>query len=92
MTMVKLWISDAVRRNSDANEIMKEFAAKNGITGKDYYHLGLLTEEVLGMANQILHVYDGELWVESTSTGYEIMKNLPKRTGSQAKTVITWVS
>ena len=73
MTTAKLWISDAVRRNSDANEIMKEFAAKNGIAGKDYYHLGLLTEEVLGMANQILHVYDGELWVESTSTGYEII-------------------
>ena len=35
MTMVKLWISDAVRRNSDAYEIMKEFAEKNGITGKD---------------------------------------------------------
>ena len=73
MTMVKLWISDAVRRNSDAYEIMKEFAEKNGISGKDRYHLGLLTEEVLGMANQILHVYDGELWVESTSTGYEII-------------------
>ena len=73
MTTAKLWISDAVRRNSDANEIMKEFAAKNGITGKDYYHLGLLTEEVLGMANQILHVYDGELWVEGTAAGYEII-------------------
>ena len=73
MTTAKLWISDAVRRNSDANEIMKEFAEKNGITGKDYYHLGLLTEEALGMANQILHVYDGELWVERTSAGYEII-------------------
>ena len=32
-----LWISDAVRRNSDACEIMKEFAEKNGITGRDCY-------------------------------------------------------
>ena len=31
MTTAKLWISDAVRMNSDANEIMREFAAKNGI-------------------------------------------------------------
>ena len=73
MTTAKLWISNAVRRTSDANEIMKEFAEKNGITGKDCYHLGLLTEEALGMANQILHVYDGELWVESTASGYEII-------------------
>ena len=73
MTTPKLWISDAVRRSGDANEIMKEFAEKNGITGKDRYHLGLLTEEALGMADQILHVYDGELWVESTVTGYEII-------------------
>ena len=73
MITAKLWISDAVRRSGDANEIMREFAEKNGITGKDYYHLGLLTEEVLGMANQILHVYDGELWVEGTAAGYEII-------------------
>lgn len=73
MTTAKLWISDAVRRNSDANDIMKEFAEKNGISGRDFYHLGLLTEEALGMANQILHVYDGELWVESTAAGYEIV-------------------
>ena len=37
MTAAKLWISDAVRRNSDANEIMKEFAEKNGITILRYY-------------------------------------------------------
>ena len=73
MTTVKLWISDAVRRNNDAYEIMKEFAEKNGITGKNYYHLGLLAEETLGMANQILHVYDGELRVERTAAGYEII-------------------
>ena len=87
MTMVKLWISDAVRRNSDAYEIMKEFAEKNGISGKDRYHLGLLTEEVLGMANQILHVYDGELWVESTSTGYEIILGAAVHENDGEKTV-----
>ena len=66
--------------------IMKEFAAKNGITGKDYYHLGLLTEEVLGMANQILHVYDGELWVEGTAAGYEIILEaaIHERNGEKA--------
>ena len=73
MTTAKLWISDAVRRNGDACEIMREFAEKNGITGKNCYYLGLLAEETLGMANQILHVYDGELWVESTASGYEII-------------------
>ena len=50
MITAKLWISDAVRRSGDANEIMREFAEKNGITGKDYYHLGLLTEETLKKA------------------------------------------
>ena len=89
MTTAKLWISDAVRRNSDANEIMKEFAAKKGITGKDYYHLGLLTEEVLGMANQILHVYDGELWVESTATGYEIILEAAVHKKTSGKAVPT---
>ena len=73
MITAKLWISSEVRRNSDAYEIMREFAEKNGITGKEYYHLGLLTEETLGMANQILHVYDGVLWVEGTAAGYEII-------------------
>lgn len=73
MITAKLWISDAVCRSSDANEILKEFAEKNGITGKDYHHLGLLTEETLSMANQILHVYDGELWVEGTADGYRVV-------------------
>ncbi len=73
MRTPKLWISNTVRRNDDVCQIMKEFAEKNGITGNDYYHLGLLTEETLGMASQILHVYDGELWVEDTAAGYEII-------------------
>ena len=73
MKTVKLWISNTVRRNSDADEILQEFAEDNGITGNDYIHLCLLTEETLGMASQILHVYDGELWVEDTATGYDII-------------------
>ena len=89
MTTAKLWISDAVRRNNDANEIMKEFAEKNGITGKDCYHLGLLTEEALGMANQILNVYNGELWVESTASGYEIILEAAVHEKDGGKAVLT---
>ena len=89
MTTVILWISDSVRRNDDAYDMMKEFAEKNGITGKDCYHLGLLTEEVLGMANQILHVYDGELWVESTATGYEIILEAAVHKKTSGKAVPT---
>ena len=89
MTTAKLWISDAVRRNNDANEIMKEFAEKNGITGKDWYHLGLLTEEALGMANQILNVYNGELWVESTASGYEIILEAAVHEKDGGKAVLT---
>ena len=69
----KLWISNSVRRNGDADEILSEFAEKNGIAGKDYSHLCLLTEETLGMANQMLRVYNGELWLEETPAGYEII-------------------
>ena len=87
MITAKLWISDTVLRNSDAYEILKEFAEKNGITGKEYYHLGLLTEETLGMANQILHVYDGELWVEGTAAGYEIILEATVHENDGGKTV-----
>ena len=87
MTTVKLWISGTVCRNSDANEIMREFAEKNGITGKDWYHLGLLTEETLGMANQILHVYNGELWVESTASGYAIILEAAVQENDSGKAV-----
>lgn len=73
MRTAKLWISNTVFRGSDVYQIMKEFAEKNGIAGKDRFHLGLLTEETLGMARQILHVYDGELWVEDTAAGYDII-------------------
>ena len=73
MKTVKLWISNTVRRNSDADEILQEFAEDNGITGNDYIHLCLLTEETLGMAGQMLQAYDGELRLEKTAAGYEII-------------------
>jgi len=73
MKAVKLWISSTVRRNDDAGEILREFAESNGITGSDYIHLCLLTEETLGMASQMLQVYDGELRLEKTAAGYEIV-------------------
>ena len=70
---VKLWISSTVRRNCDADELLREFAEKKGITGRDFNHLCLLTEETLGMAGQLLHVYEGELRLEETAAGYEII-------------------
>ena len=87
MATAKLWISDTVRRNGDAGEILAEFAEKNGITGKDYQHLCLLTEETLGMASQILHVYDGELWLEKTAAGYEIILEAAVRGSSDGNAV-----
>ena len=68
--------SDNQREESIEGQLREctEFAEKNGITGKDYQHLCLLTEETLGMASQILHVYDGELWLnkeELTCHTYE---------------------
>ena len=69
----KLWISDTVRRNSDVNEILREFAEENRIEGKDFNHLCLLAEETLGMVSQMLNVYDGQLWLEGTAAGYEII-------------------
>ena len=73
MRTEKLWVSSSVRRHSDADEILREFAGENGIRGKAYQHLCLLTEETLGMAGQLLKIYDGEIWLESTAAGYEIV-------------------
>lgn len=73
MKTVELWISDTVRRNSDVNEILREFAEENRIEGRNYNHLCLLAEETLGMVSQMLDVYDGQLWLESTPAGYEII-------------------
>ena len=69
----KLWINGNIRRNSELNEILLAFAREAKITGKDLWHMGLLTEETLGMANQLLKDFDGEIWLETTPSGYDII-------------------
>ena len=69
----KLWVNGSIRRNNEVNEILQGFAEKAGITGKDFLHMNLLTEETLGMATQLLKDFDGEIWLESTPAGYEII-------------------
>ena len=41
----KLWINGAIRRNAEAEEILRAFAEKAGISGKAFQHMSLLTEE-----------------------------------------------
>ena len=62
-----------VRRNEEAEEILRDFAGRTGITGRDLHYLGLLTEETLGMANQLLKNFEGEIWVERTAEGFDII-------------------
>lgn len=69
----KLWINGMTRRNNEVNDILQEFAANTGITGRDFLHMNLLTEETLGMAGQSLADFDGEIWLESIPQGYEII-------------------
>ena len=69
----KLWVNGNIRRNNEVNEILQDFAGKLGITGRDYRHMELLTEETLGMAAQMLKHFDGEIWLESTPSGYQII-------------------
>ena len=69
----KLWINGNIRRNSEVNDILEDFAGKAGIAGKDFVHMNLLAEETLGMANQLLKDFDGEIWLETTAEGYEII-------------------
>ena len=69
----KLWINGNIRRNSEVNDILADFAGKAGIAGKDFVHMNLLAEETLGMANQLLKDFDGEIWLETTAEGYEII-------------------
>lgn len=69
----KLWVSGEVLRTEEMVEMLKAFAAKTGIKGRDYQHMGLLTEETLGMANQMLKNFQGELWLEGTPSGYDIV-------------------
>lgn len=69
----KLWVNGAIRRNNEINEILREFAEKAGITGRDFRHMNLLTEETLGMAGQMLKDFDGEIWLSTAPGGYEII-------------------
>lgn len=69
----RLWVNGSIRRNNEVNEILREFAGRAGITGKDFQHMNLLTEETLGMAGQLLKDFDGEIWLETTASGYEII-------------------
>lgn len=39
----KLWINGAIRRNAEAEEILRAFAEKAGISGKAFQHMSLLT-------------------------------------------------
>lgn len=87
MRTEKLWISSVVRRNNEADEILREFAEKNGITGNDFHHLRLLTEETLGMAGQLLKNFDGEIWLEGTVSGYEIILEADVRDNESGKQV-----
>ena len=85
MKTEKLWINGMIRRNSDVNEILEEFAAQCGIRGKAAQHLRLLTEETLGMANQMLKHFDGEIWLESTASGFEIILEADVRENEEGK-------
>lgn len=69
----KLWVSGDVIRIEEIRDELNAFAAKSGIRGKDYQHMGLLTEETLGMANQLLKDFQGEIWLEGTGAGYDII-------------------
>ena len=69
----KLWINGAIRRNAEAEEILRAFAEKAGISGKAFQHMSLLTEEIMGMANHLLKNFEGEIWLEDRPGGYAIL-------------------
>ena len=69
----KLWVNGEVIRVDELTEMLKEFAARRGIKGKDLQHMGLLTEETMGMASQLLKDFEGEIWLEGTPIGYDII-------------------
>lgn len=83
MKTEKLWINSNVRRNMDAEEIVKTFAEEIGIRGKDTQHMSLLVEETLGMANQLIRHFDGEIWLEETAEGYDIILEAEVRPGEE---------
>ena len=35
----KLWVNGSIRRNSEINDILREFAVQAGITGKNDLHM-----------------------------------------------------
>ena len=69
----KLWINGAIRRNAEAEEILRAFAEKAGISGKAFQHMSLLTEAIMGMANHLLKNFEGEIWLEDRPGGYAIL-------------------
>lgn len=83
MKTEKLWVSNTVRRNPDVEEILKTFAGKIGIAGRNYQHMCLLAEETLGMANQLIRHFDGEIWLETTEAGYDIVLEAQVREGEE---------
>ena len=87
MKTEKLWISGEVLRNNEADEILQDFAKANGITGRFFQHLRLLTEETLGMANHLLKDFNGEIWLESMASGYEIILEADVRESGAEKPV-----
>lgn len=84
MKTSKLWINSTVRRNDEVNDILRDFAAEAGIAGRDYQHMCLLTEETLGMAHDSLKNFDGEIWLEKTAGGYEIILEADVRESEEA--------
>lgn len=80
----KLWVNGSIRRNDEVNEILAAFAREAGIAGKPFFHMTLLTEETLGMAQQLLKDFDGEIWLETVAGGYEIILEADVRERSSA--------
>ena len=73
MNPEKLWISSTVPRFGDTDELLRDFAEKNGISGKDFLHMRLLMEETIGMTAQLAEPFDGEIRIEKTPSGYDII-------------------
>ncbi len=84
----KLWISSEVYRTEDAAEVLRAFAEKAGITGSNLLHMNLLAEETLGMASHMLKQFTGEIWVEKTAEGYDIILEADVRPGEEGKRMI----
>ena len=81
MKTEKLWINGMIRRHMEAEEILQDFARETGITGRDFQHMNLLAEETMGMATQLLKDFDGEIWLERTPAGYDIILEADVRGG-----------